>query len=795
MVQPDAAPGSRVRVLNLTRGLAGAYAGKLLYDSGLDVVVAEPTGGHPLRRRSLVLVTDRPVREGLLFAHLTDGQEFVDLPPGPLGDDAVDALVEGFDAVLCGSPPEGADDPALAPKALRARRDELIVVSISPFGLQGPWRDRPATEFTLQAMSGGMAARGSIERPPVGAGGQHGDWVAGPFAAAGLLVSLHRRDTTGGGDLVDVSGFESVVSTQMWNPLTYTGVFGYPWYMGGRVPLTPGDIEPTRDGMVGFSLVNSIQHWHDFCAMIGQPQWADDPALDPPASRRALAAELLPHIREWTSARTTDEIVELASLFRIPVAPIGNGAILPVIEPFVSSGTYQPDSFGTFLRPTPAFRVRDGKGSRQPIRMAPRSDPRPATSDDDALPFSGLRILDFTAFWAGPSATQMFAMLGAEVIHVESPRRPDGGRHNTPRPAGADQWWEWSPTYLGTNSDKLGIAVDMATAAGRDLARELVAVSDVVVENFSTRVIESWGLGFDELRRLRSDIVMVRMPAFGLDGPWRDRTGFAMTMEQISGMAWITGHPDGPPTNVNGPCDPLAGAHASLAILVGLAERERTGEAVFVEVPMIATALNITAEQVIEYSGNGVLMQRMGNRSPHICPQNLYASGGSDPEGTFVALSVDTDERWAALREALGGPDWARDPELSVVSGRWARRDRIDAELAEWFLRRTASESEQLLVAAGVPCAAVVVSDRLAQNPQLQARGFIEELTDPVTGRQNYGTYPAKFERGPAALHRYPAPTLGRDNARVVLGLLGRTAEEYERLVAEGVIADHLTSG
>ena len=783
-----------IRVLELSGTLSGAYAGKLLRDAGLSVTVAMPSGGHPLQRRVPLVATDSDARRGLLFDHLTVGCEFEEVPSGSWPAGLPEELLGSFDAVICGMNYDGPSDPALAPKTLRLLCPDLVVVSISSFGLEGPWSDRAATEFTLQAMSGGLFARGPEGRPPVAVGGQHGDFVTGTFVAVALLASLHRRDVAGhgGGELVDVSALEALVVTQSWNPLTYQGIFGHPWYKGGRYPLTPGDIEPTADGLVGFSLVNSVQHWHDFCAMIGQPDWADDPELDVPTRRRARVAELIPVIRDWTAQRTTEEIVELASMFRIPVAPLGNGKTLPTIEPFASMGTFQQDESGTYLRPKPPFFVLGDDGPRAPKRVKPQREDGPVPGHA-GLPFEGLRILDFTAYWAGPSATQLFAMLGAEVIHVESPRRPDGARNQSPRDADSDDWWEWCPAFLGTNSNKLGIALDMSTDDGRRLARELVSVSDVVVENFSPRVFESWGLGFDQLKELRHGVVMARMPAFGLDGPWRDRTGFAMTMEQLSGMAWITGYPDLPPVTANGPCDPLAGAHASLAIMAALAERDQTGSAVLLEIPMISMAVNITAEQVIEHSGNGILLERMGNRSAHISPQNVYRTADEAADSVYVALSIDSDQRWRALVDAIGAPDWTGDDDLNSAAGRWVQRDRVDALLADWFGKLSAQEAEERLISSGVPCAIVVGTAQLSANVQLRARGFVEELRDPTTGLQQYTGYPARFEFGPSRAHRTPAPTLGRDNARVLCDVLGHSPDEYQRLVSDRTVATTIT--
>ena len=160
------------------------------------------------------------------------------------------------------------------------------------------------------------------------------------------------------------------------------------------------------------------------------------------------------------------------------------------------------------------------------------------------LPFEGLRIADFTAFWAGPIVGHFFAMLGAEVIHIESPRSPDGMRGHSLRGVDEEQWWEYTPVFHGPNTNKLGATIDMGTEEGRGLARKLIAECDVVIENFSPRVIEHWGLDYDALKAIRSDIILLRMPAFGLSGPWRDRTGYAQTMEQASGLAWMTGYPE-----------------------------------------------------------------------------------------------------------------------------------------------------------------------------------------------------------------------------------------------------------
>ena len=259
----------------------------------------------------------------------------------------------------------------------------------------------------------------------------------------------------------------------------------------------------------------------------------------------------------------------------------------------------------------------------------------------DALPLTGLKVLDLTAWWAGPAATHVLGAFGAEVVHVESAARLDGLRSVGGIVAGHyPRWWEASPHFLHTNANKLGVTLDFGDAEGRALIDRLIEWCDVVVENFTPRVLEGFGITEEHIERTNPNAVFVRMPAFGLTGPWRDYPGFAQTVEQLSGLAWRTGEPDDQPRVPRGPCDPLAGAHGALAILVALADRARSGHGGSVECTMVEMALNLAAEQVVEWTTNGVLLQRIGNRSPDHAPQGLYPCA-PDANGAPPWLALD----------------------------------------------------------------------------------------------------------------------------------------------------------
>jgi crotonobetainyl-CoA:carnitine CoA-transferase CaiB-like acyl-CoA transferase len=401
------------------------------------------------------------------------------------------------------------------------------------------------------------------------------------------------------------------------------------------------------------------------------------------------------------------------------------------------------------------------------------------------LPLAGLRVIDFTAFWAGPAATFLLGALGADVVKIESVQRPDGMRFAGGHQEGRERWWEYSWIFHGANVGKRSITLDLADPEGLRIIRSLIAGADVVVENFSPRVIEQFGLGWDELRPLNPRLVMVRMPAFGLDGPWRDRVGFAPTMEQLSGMAWLTGLPDGPPIAPRGACDPIAGAHAAFALLAALAHRDRTGEGQLVEVPMVEVALNLCAEQVITHEVYGELLQRQGNRGPG-APQNAYRCAGED---SWIALAVESDDQWQRLVDALGSPDWACEPGLSSAAGRRSAHGMLDARLSEWFATRPVGACVEALTSAGVPVAEVVPSPAVHENPQLIARGFFETLVHPEAGAQQYAGLP--FRPAPAGgWCPRPPPTLGQHNDEVLGSELGLGASLLEQLATRGVIGD-----
>ena len=756
-----------LRVLDLSTEIAGPYATKLLADAGADVIKVEPPGGDPLRSWS-ASGTDLAGRDGALFQFLNTSKRSV------VG--MTDTLMAGADVVV--------EDGVLDDAAIAGLR-ERVVVSITPFGRGGGWMGRPATEFTLQALCGSTASRGTRDREPLHAGGRLGEWIAGAYTAVAALAAVEG----GRGEHVDVSMLECMAITLGGYNALHASLMGVVESAKGfpgpfRTTEIPS-IEPTKDGLVGLCTITG-QQLEDLLLLIGRPELRGDERFVTAMQRTKHASEFEAMLRAWTTEHTTEEVIAEASTFRVPVAPVGRPETIATFEQFVERGVYTTNPGDGFVQPRPPFRVAGVEA--RPFAPAPAlgadqgaswPDRSERTTDDarpPGRPLDGIRVIDLTAFWAGPSASSMLAALGADVIKVESVQRPDGMRFTSVRPPGEPGWWEWSAVFQGNNTNKRGITLDLGSARGHDLALDLIATADVVLENFSPRVLDAFGITWDAVHERNPLAIMARMPAFGLDGPWRDRTGFAQTMEQVSGMAWLTGFPDRPPVIPRGACDPLAGMHAVFAILGALVERRRSGEGRFIEVTMVEAALNAAAELVIEHSAYGASLSRAGNRGPVASPQGLYACAGTEQ---WLALAVRTDAQWSALCDVLGDPAWL---------GRRADPDDVDELIASAVAQRDLGDVVEQLVGAGVPAAPVLGPVAVLDLPPLQARGFVEHIDGPVVGRHPVLGVPFRFASREGPWFETPAPTLGQHNREVLAGLLGLDEATIASLAAAKVI-------
>jgi crotonobetainyl-CoA:carnitine CoA-transferase CaiB-like acyl-CoA transferase len=774
------APFAGWRIVELSSGIAASYCGKMFTDAGAEVVKIEPPQGDPMRRWSAGGTA------GALFGYLAADKRSV-----LRGDEEVSTLIAGADLVLTDLSDGWSIDDLTARVGQSA-----VVAAITPFGTTGPYVDEQvvANEFILQALCGSIASRGWPGSEPLQAGGRIGEWLAGTFAAVVAAAAVRHARKGGGGAVIDVSIYESMVVAMGSLSAMSASVLGDESLLTKRSLELPS-IVPTADGMIGFCTITA-QQFQDFLVLIDRPDLLDDDDLASMPGRIRRRDEFLAMVQRWAETRTTDEILDLAVALRIPVAPIGTAASVMKVDHFVERGVFVESTRGVFQPRVPyrssAMATR-APGSPPDVGEDtgrvhwPLRDGEPKPGGSDALPLTGIRVADFTAFWAGPVATQVLASLGADVIKIEGVRRPDGMRFAGGRPPTWEQWWEWGPVFLCSNTNKRGVTIELSEPRGRALALDLIARSDLVVENFSPRVMANFDLEWEAVNAANPRAIMVRMPAFGLDGPWRDRVGFAQTMEQATGMAWITGYLDGPPIIPRGACDPVAGLHAAFAAIAALVVRDRTGAGMQIESAMVESALNIAAEMVLEHSQNGIELHRCGNRGPGVSPQGVYRSRGDDD---WVALALLDDTAWPGLATVIGRPELGHDAALMTQAGRRSQADQIDKLISDWTAQRTVSEAVRALREHGVAASAVVVPPALLDDEHLLGRGFWETVDHPVVGSYRCTGMPFTFAGRPRRWTRTPPPLFGQHTVEVLTELLGLTDDDIAGLRAAGAIGD-----
>ncbi len=800
-----------LRVLDLSDDVAGSYCAKLLSDAGATVTRVEQPEGHSLRRWSVngdVGIDGDP--DGALFRFLASSQESLVLDrTEPGADGTLEALAASSDVVIVSTfGGHGATtDPAIDPVAFQVSHPSLVVVCLSAFGLTGPRASEQSSEFLIQALSGSLHNHGSAEGLPLAVGGALAEWTLGIYGALGAVSALSARRRSGRGDLVDISALEALTMTFLCYPSVAAKMPG-----GERrrstYTMTPS-IEPCRDGFVGMATITMGQ-WTTFLEMIERPDLADDESLQALANRRR--PDVLKAITDWTGRHTVDEVVQIGSMYRIPTVPLGNGRIFPQLEQVEKRELYGVNPRGGFPHPRPPFRSSAARrrdpgaaptlaerraagdaladhspedGAARPFMPTATTDASSGSGTDAAtgLPLEGVRVLDFTAFLAGPMCTEYLAALGADVIKVESIQRPDPMRFSVLLESSVEQWYEQGSIYQSANLNKRSLTLNLSDPRGRDVALRLAATADVVIENFTPRVMEQFGLTYEDLREVKPDIIMMRMPGFGLEGPWRDRPGFAASMEQVSGLAWITGYTDSLPT-IPGICDPLAGMHSAFAVITALGHRARTGEGQQIELAMIDLAGNLNIEQVLEHAAYGHLMERLGNRQPGAAHQGVYAT--AEPE-QWVAVRVASDQEWEGLRTAIGAPRWSTDPQLGNPEGRRGAADRIDAGLTSWFAGVSQKEALSTLRAAGVPAEPVVHSYDVDLDEQMNLRGFWEDVTHPIVGTKRFPAWPIRVASRTAPWFSRYAPLLGEHNEEI-LSSVGLGPDEIAALRVDDVI-------
>ncbi|MFJ7407646.1 MULTISPECIES: CaiB/BaiF CoA transferase family protein [unclassified Lysinibacillus] len=401
-------------------------------------------------------------------------------------------------------------------------------------------------------------------------------------------------------------------------------------------------------------------------------------------------------------------------------------------------------------------------------------------------PLKGVRILDLSMWWSGPMCTSYLGALGAEIIKLESIQSPDGFRFMLTSPK--EDWWEFGPQFNAANHNKRGATLNLNDEEGKAYFKKIMEKCDIVIENFTPRVMENFQLTYDVLSQYKKDVIMLSMPAYGKTGPYRDQPGFAYTFEMLSGIAQLNGYQDGKPMTVLGVADVLAGFHAAAALLIALEHRDFTGEGQEIELAQNEGCVNYMGAPIADFVLNGENWSRVGNRQPGIAPQGVYRTQGKD---SWVAISITSDEEWQSLCLEMNAQSLLNDERLKTAAGRFAAHDELDAIISKWTQQETHHAIASRLQKVGVPAGPVLEVHEMEHDPFL--KNMYQEVTREYVGTHLYPSWPIKWNNE-RVLHKAPAPLLGQDNEYVFKELLQLSDEEYNSLLEKNIIGNKMLS-
>lgn len=795
---------SGLNVLDLIHYIAGPYCTRLLAGLGANIIKVERPGEGDPARQLPPFAQDIPGRERSgTFLWLNMGKQSVTLDlKSAAGIETFCQFVEAADVLVENFAPRVMPNLGLAYDHLRAINPRLVMTSISNFGQSGPYRDYRAQDIVLFGMGGSMASRQSPYQEPLTMAGTPAQTMAGTAAFTATLGALHGARQTGRGQHVDVSIFEAMASAQTEELVAYA-------YLGRDQPSPAlGLIYACRDGHA-MVVDQQPQQWRKITELIDRPDLASEPRLETMPLRRAHRELLDSHLGPWMKAQHKDDVYHAGQAAGIPSAFIATVADL-VASPQIRSRGFIIEAdhaeVGRLSYPGLPFHINGAAAQLQaaprlgehqnrpwPLIQAQPGQPMPtppSPSGETSLPLHGIRVLDMGMFWAGPYAGRLLADMGAEVIKVEGPGRPDPVRM-VPRdlfPDGerGEQPWNRSGMLNERNRNKLGISLDLLHPQGKALFKDLVAVSDVVLENFSARVMPKLDLDYEVLKTMNPKLVMISIASQGLSGPERNYVSVDPILQALSGVASLTGRPGETPSLVSMYADPLAAVHAVGCVVAGLLSRRQTGEGVYIDFSQREALTAAIGSAIMDYTMNGRVATAQGNADAAMMFQGSYPCCG---EYGWVTLAIRTEDEWQRLCGALGHPAWTSEPRFADPVQRQAHLSEIHVHISTWTRTQTKFDAAQQLQAAGLAAGPVLRAKELYSDAHLQARGFFEVSAHPQAGTHAYCGRPMTFSETSMSTQR-PAPCFGEHNAYIFGELLGLSEDDLAQLLADGVLSD-----
>lgn len=782
------APLAGVRVIDSTIE-RGELCARLLADLGAEVFKVEPRGGSPARR----LAPLGPDGTSLWWAHRNTNKSSVELDLEDPGDRATfEGLLGAADVWVSSARPGSLDHLDLGPDAVTARHGRLVLSSITDFGLTGPYRDYVGTDEVLVGMGGMLARSGVLERPPLLAPGSLAYDASSVTSAFATLAALWQRRSTGAGQVLDVSVMQAVAQITDWaipnySFLTNTGGFYYE-FRAGSGPVYP--MYPTRDGYVRL-IILSPRQWRAMREWLGDPEVLRDDHWDSLPNRMSIQADVLdPMYIELFKDRDAYELADEAQRRGIVMTPVLRPEQITSLPHFVERGTFVRDELTSGVSGPVASGFFEIDGQRAGYRRRaplpgehdglPAASPAPSTAVDPALPFAGLKVLDLGHGGVGVETGRLLAEYGADVIKVETKTYPDFIRMVSGTMT--------SPSFVSSSRCKRSLGINAKVPEGLALLRRLVEWADVLIENTSTGTMADMGMDWETLRQINPRLVMASSQLMGSKGPWSTWIGYGPNTRPASGMSHLWNFPGGgmPPGSLAIHPDHVVGRILTVGALAALLGRDTSGQGSHVEVAQVEAIINLLGDKFIGEALEPGSVQPEGNRRQRGAPIGVYRCEGSE---RWAVISVRDDADWAALKGALGNPEWAADPAYDTVEGRRAAHDTIDEHLSAWTATRSDYAVMETLQAAGVPAGVMCYPSDHVHNPHSIARRFPQPVTQPGLGEL--------ILEGPAMLTPSmgdpiagPAPALGEHTREIARDLLGLGDAEIDDLIAKGALEE-----
>jgi len=786
-----------IRVLEVGRGAASAYAAKLLGDHGADVVKVEPATGDPMRLRGpFPNHQPDPEHSGTFLALNLNKRSVV----ADVDDvDAMGPLLAWADILVHDFQGDTAARRGMDAASLAKAYPTLVTLAITPFGQTGPYAKYQAEELTISNAGGWAnlcpATHTDPTLPPLKVFGDQCALMSGIAGAMTALAVVRQARQSGVGDFIDLSQQDYVASVlEVAVPLySYKGDVGTRFHQRSLIPWR---IFHACDAAIFLVCVEQDQ-WERLVEFMGNPEWANLEIFADQARRAENQDMVHMFVQEFVAEWKAADLYHAAQQHRICMAPVLDFAQMGADEHLRERGFFvdiENPSQGATEYLAPAVMTTDGRASirrRAPSlgehnqeagELTPRA---PQHSQQSAqAPLAGVRVLDLAWAWAGPFCSLNLAHLGAEVIRVESEKRADLYRRLPVYP----EDWDPTPNISGMfnqwNQGKSSLTVDLASDAGLQIVKDLIKHSDVVVQNFATGVMDRLGLGYDALREINPGIILASVSGYGQTGPYRSYMGYGPAIPPLTGLAVGTGYVGGEPEEIGiSMPDPTAGITAAMAVVSALVKRDETGLGDHLDVTLWEATGVLAMEGWMNYVFNNEQPERRGNHSSHMSPHGCFPCAGED---AWISIACRDDEQWRCLAGLISADLHAHE-RFSSLARRQQNENDLESLISAWTADKDRWQLTDQLQAAGIPAFPTMSSADIVNDPHLNERGFVQRLEHPEVGMRAHTGIPWRLLNRPNGVRR-PAPCLDADTDRVLSEILHLSDADITDLRTRSVI-------